>query len=364
MFLAARTPQDFIRNGLVAGEFASNVIMVVRWLIKCETVFLRVLEYYSGILFLTTNRIGTFDEAFASRIHISLHYPQLDLKSTLAVFRLNMKLIRKRFAKKKREIDIKEQEILAYAEAYWEKNEQMRWNGRQIRNACQTALALAEFDAQGGDHKKIIDKHAKVALTLEQLDVVAKAYREFIQYLDDVYDRDSETRAKILRIRAREGKKRKVSDRRLLGRRLPNREEKHQEEGWESAGETLEDDKGKAKRKTSKEGDKKQAGAASALHRISEEALPLPQQASQQDAPVGSPHGPAYGMPPSGYMGPMYYQQGYGQPPPPGGLGQVPRVEGQNVNHPGWGGWPYPPAYAYGTMHGGPAPPPQPPERK
>lgn len=40
-------------------------------------VFLRVLEYYAGILFLTTNRIGGFDEAFASRIHMSLHYPQL-----------------------------------------------------------------------------------------------------------------------------------------------------------------------------------------------------------------------------------------------------------------------------------------------
>ena len=38
-------------------------------------VFLRVLEYYAGILFLTTNRIGDFDEAFTSRIHMRLFYP-------------------------------------------------------------------------------------------------------------------------------------------------------------------------------------------------------------------------------------------------------------------------------------------------
>lgn len=32
------------------------------------SVFLRVLEYYEGILILTSNRVGTFDEAFRSRI--------------------------------------------------------------------------------------------------------------------------------------------------------------------------------------------------------------------------------------------------------------------------------------------------------
>ena len=45
-------------------------------------VFLRQLEYYAGILFLTTNRLGGIDEAFKSRIHISLRYPSVDLVST------------------------------------------------------------------------------------------------------------------------------------------------------------------------------------------------------------------------------------------------------------------------------------------
>lgn len=51
--MAKRTRDDYGRNATVS-------------------VFLRMLEYYKGILFLTTNRIGTFDEAFKSRIHLSL----------------------------------------------------------------------------------------------------------------------------------------------------------------------------------------------------------------------------------------------------------------------------------------------------
>lgn len=41
------------------------------------SVFLRVLEYYEGILILTSNRVGTFDEAFKSRILLSLDYDNL-----------------------------------------------------------------------------------------------------------------------------------------------------------------------------------------------------------------------------------------------------------------------------------------------
>jgi hypothetical protein len=54
---------------------------------KLVTIFLRVLEYYEGIMFLTTNRVETFDAAFQSRIHISLEYKELDAKSREAVWR-------------------------------------------------------------------------------------------------------------------------------------------------------------------------------------------------------------------------------------------------------------------------------------
>ncbi|TGJ75217.1 hypothetical protein EYR41_002157 [Orbilia oligospora] len=42
------------------------------------SVFLRKLEYYQEILLLTTNRLASIDEAFKSRIHIVLEYPNLD----------------------------------------------------------------------------------------------------------------------------------------------------------------------------------------------------------------------------------------------------------------------------------------------
>ncbi|GLA40584.1 hypothetical protein AnigIFM63309_008418 [Aspergillus niger] len=194
VFLAKRSPQDFIRNGLVSGKEMPHF-----W-----PVFLRVLEYYAGILFLTTNRIGDFDEAFTSRIHISLHYPQLTDKATAEIFQLNIRLIRERFRRKNRRLTIDENEILAYAVDYWQRYETMRWNGRQIRNACQTALALAEFDAGGGNHEEILDPNAEVHLSVTQLKTVAKAYREFMYYLNKLYKTDQDRLAHKRGLRARE----------------------------------------------------------------------------------------------------------------------------------------------------------------
>lgn len=53
---------------------------------KLVSIFLRVLEYYEGIMFLTTNRVQTFDQAFQSRIHISLEYKELDQPSRKKVW--------------------------------------------------------------------------------------------------------------------------------------------------------------------------------------------------------------------------------------------------------------------------------------
>ncbi|KAH7182325.1 P-loop containing nucleoside triphosphate hydrolase protein [Fusarium flagelliforme] len=58
VFLEQRTLDNLDRNALVS-------------------VFLRVLEYYDGILILTSNRVGIFDEAFKSRIQLSLRYENL-----------------------------------------------------------------------------------------------------------------------------------------------------------------------------------------------------------------------------------------------------------------------------------------------
>ncbi|KAG8686540.1 hypothetical protein FRC11_008796 [Ceratobasidium sp. 423] len=68
VFLEARNTFDLMRNGLVS-------------------VFLRVLEYHTGVLILTTNRIRTFDKAFVSRFSIAIHYPDLDQTSRLLIWK-------------------------------------------------------------------------------------------------------------------------------------------------------------------------------------------------------------------------------------------------------------------------------------
>ena len=51
------------------------------------SVFLRELEHYEGILFLTTNRMQTFDPAILSRIHLPLRYDPLKQEAREAIWR-------------------------------------------------------------------------------------------------------------------------------------------------------------------------------------------------------------------------------------------------------------------------------------
>lgn len=205
VFLAERSRLDFTRNGLVSGitEFCLSPHIVRRPTNLWILVFLRVLEYYTGVLFLTTNRIGDFDEAFASRIHISLYYPQLDISSTLSIFNLNLDMIYRNH--RKGEIEIDREEIIKFATKYFDSQKDARWNGRQIRNACHTALALAEFRAQGGSHKKVKVPSAIIYLKVDDLKIVSNAYLEFMKYLTEVHDKKGfEMWAKSVNIRARE----------------------------------------------------------------------------------------------------------------------------------------------------------------
>jgi hypothetical protein len=48
--------------------------------------FLRVLEYYQGIMFLTTNQIAEFDAAIPSRFHLAIKYESLQTTQMEAIF--------------------------------------------------------------------------------------------------------------------------------------------------------------------------------------------------------------------------------------------------------------------------------------
>lgn len=156
VFLQARDKEDMRRNAFVS-------------------VLLRVLEYYSGILFLTTNKIGNFDEASKSRIHILLYYAPLDIKQSKKIWRVNLK----RISENHKDLEVDQDEILDWAHEYMrdcEDKAMKLWNGRQIYNACQTAVAIAQFQAKDG----------KAKMTEAHFDTIAKASRQFDEYLEQV----------------------------------------------------------------------------------------------------------------------------------------------------------------------------------
>ncbi|KAL8310283.1 hypothetical protein RB597_010213 [Gaeumannomyces tritici] len=164
VFLAERDKADVKRNGLVS-------------------VFLRVLEYYSGILFLTTNRVGAFDEAFRSRIHLSLYYPRLDERQTYEVWDMNIrrieKLNRQREADGLQPVAYSRKRIHEWAQLNYKA---LRWNGRQIQNAFQTALALAEFEVRRRPLKKRQPK-----ITVEHFRTIGDATIQFDNYLIETH---------------------------------------------------------------------------------------------------------------------------------------------------------------------------------
>lgn len=132
---------------------------------------------------------------------MSLHYPALDEVSTAKVFRLNLGLIKSRLQDR---VKIEEDEIIIAAGKHWREHKHARWNGRQIRNACQTALALAEFDAQPKGKKYDIKEKStsKIDLKLSHLEIVSNAYLEFTDYLKAVHGADAEGRANESGLRA------------------------------------------------------------------------------------------------------------------------------------------------------------------
>lgn len=109
VFLGARLDDSLNRNELVS-------------------IFLTKLEYYQGILFLTTNRFSRIDYAFQSRVDLFLPYHDLDARSRRQVWTNFFE----HFGRDK--FDVSDDDL--------ERLSQLPLNGREIKNLLKSAQLL------------------------------------------------------------------------------------------------------------------------------------------------------------------------------------------------------------------------------
>lgn len=108
VFLETRRTSDLVRNAMVC-------------------VMLRILEYHTGILFFTTNRVRSLDPAFESRITISISYESLDRAGREHIWKNQLECYSRVDFPNLNYRDLAEQQL----------------NGRQIKNIVRLALSLA-----------------------------------------------------------------------------------------------------------------------------------------------------------------------------------------------------------------------------
>lgn len=119
VFMAERYPNDIARNELVS-------------------IFLRELEYFRGIIFLTTNLYSTIDAAFRSRVNIHLLFNPLPPASRLVLWRKFLE----RLPSMKGSSD--ERPIYNLDEGNLEELAKWELNGREIKNAIKTVKSWCD----------------------------------------------------------------------------------------------------------------------------------------------------------------------------------------------------------------------------
>lgn len=161
VYLEQRKPRSLVHNGLVSGKRPYSLVFMnaflkkilkegPRYLIITRLVFLRMLEYYHGIIFLTTNRISAFDRAFVSRIHIAIHYPSLSLPVRRELWYSLLKQISNETAE------------VMNRDGVLNKLAEEPLNGRQIKNIIRIAYALALSD--GSASGRISERHLQASV--------------------------------------------------------------------------------------------------------------------------------------------------------------------------------------------------------
>jgi len=125
------------------------------------TVMLRILEYHSGIVMLTTNRLTTIDNAVQSRIHLAVRYEDLGWKDCVKIFETTIK---------RSGVNYKPSDYDAMMEWMTETAKENQdepakaLNGREIRNFVTGAIAFMKHqnrDSLKLEHVKEVFRHTK-----------------------------------------------------------------------------------------------------------------------------------------------------------------------------------------------------------
>lgn len=113
-------------------------------------VFLRNLEYFSGIVFLTTNRITVFDAAMKSRVHLALGYEMPGKASLRRIWTNALEKI----PESHKNVDLAVVSDLLAQEAI---------NGREVSNTVNTAYTLARYEGS-----PLRQSHLKIVLEVRK----------------------------------------------------------------------------------------------------------------------------------------------------------------------------------------------------
>ncbi|KAK3321390.1 aaa family ATPase [Cercophora scortea] len=126
------------------------------------SVLLRILEYYDGILILTTNRLKTFDIAVRSRIHIAIQYKELSDQDRTDIFKDFLQQLQS-----KQEADPGAPLLNWDSCMEWVTGEgcSKSLNGRQIRNIVFTAMNLAHSETEAKGRNVLLDKSHLTRIT-------------------------------------------------------------------------------------------------------------------------------------------------------------------------------------------------------
>ncbi len=127
VFLEQRRTSDLVRNSMVC-------------------VMLRLLEYHSGILFLTTNRVRNLDPAFESRITLALRYNNLKPEARAQIWSNLLKRISLQVATNVEPMVLGQHEL----------------NGRQIKSAIRLACAITRERDQSKLTMEIVEEVVRI----------------------------------------------------------------------------------------------------------------------------------------------------------------------------------------------------------